>query len=229
MKRINVAIDGTSSSGKSCMARALADYAGLTYIDSGAMYRAVTLYCLNNNLITDGKVDVDSLSKVIGDIKISFAKNADGGQDTLLNGENVEQEIRGLRVSNNVSPVAAVPIVRHALVAQQQALGRDKGVVMDGRDIGTTVFPDAEIKVYVVCSAHERAARRFREMVAKGDNDVTFDQVLANVQMRDHIDSTRSESPLRKADDAIELDSTNLSLEQQNNWLIDLYNNYGQQ
>ncbi|MBR1543322.1 MAG: (d)CMP kinase [Muribaculaceae bacterium] len=226
MKKINVAVDGTSSSGKSCMARTLAEHSGLTYIDSGAMYRAITLFCLNNGLIHDGKVDEDTLSKQINDISISFRKNDKGLQDTYLNGVNVEKDIRGLRVSDNVSIVAAIPFVRHAMVAQQQAMGKERGVVMDGRDIGTTVFPDAEIKVFVTCSAHERAMRRFRELQAKGDTSATFEQVLANVQMRDKIDSTRKESPLRKADDAIELDSTHLQLHEQSQWLIDLYDNY---
>ena len=229
MKKINVAVDGTSSSGKSCMARALAEYSGLTYIDSGAMYRAITLYCLDNGLISDGKVDEDALRKVIDSISITFAKNDNGLQDTYLNDVNVEKQIRGLRVSNSVSIVAAIPFVRHAMVARQQAMGKNKGVLMDGRDIGTTVFPDAEIKVFVTCSAHERAMRRFRELQSKGDTQVTFDDVLANVQMRDKIDSTREESPLRKADDAIELDSTHMLLDEQNRWLIRLYDNYKEQ
>lgn len=227
MKQINVAIDGTSSSGKSTMARALAAYSGLTYIDSGAMYRAVTLYCLRHNLVSDdGVVNEARLKKHIGDIRISFRKNEKGDQETYLNDENVEREIRTLRVSNFVSPVAAIPFVRHAMVAQQQEMGRLKGVVMDGRDIGTTVFPDAEIKVFVTCSAQVRAQRRFLELQSKGDTDVTFEDVLRNVEMRDHIDSTRKESPLRKADDAIELDTSLLSLEQQNQWIFQLYDNY---
>ena len=209
-KLINVAIDGTSSSGKSTMAKALAKYAGYTYIDTGAMYRAVTLYCLQHGYIKDGKVDVQRLVADLGDIKISF--KLDGGvQHTCLNGVDVEKEIRGLEVSNNVSPVAAVPQVRHELVRQQQELGRGKGVVMDGRDIGTTVV---------------RARRRYREMLAKGETGVTLDEVVANVRMRDHIDSTRAESPLRKAEGACELDSTPMSADEQNQWMIDYFKHW---
>ncbi len=226
-KLINVAIDGTSSSGKSTMAKALAKYAGYTYIDTGAMYRAVTLYCLQHGFIRDGKVDVQRLVAALGDIKISF--RLDGGvQHTCLNGVDVEKEIRGLEVSNNVSPVAAVPQVRHELVRQQQELGRGKGVVMDGRDIGTTVLPDAEIKIYVTSSPEVRAQRRYREMLAKGESGVTLDEVVANVRMRDHIDSTRAESPLRKAEGACELDSTPMSADEQNQWMIDYFNRWMQ-
>lgn len=219
---INVAIDGTSSSGKSTMAKALAKHAGYTYIDTGAMYRAVTLYCLQHGLITDGKVDVSSLVPLLPDIKIEFRRDGEQ-QTTWLCGKCVEKEIRGMEVSDNVSPVAAVPEVRHALVALQQAMGKDKGVVMDGRDIGTTVLPDAEIKIYVTSSAEIRAMRRFREMRAKGDSSVTLEDVVKNVQMRDHIDMTRTESPLRKAPNACELDSTPMSAEEQNQWMIGFY------
>lgn len=221
-QRINVAIDGTSSSGKSTMAKALAKHTGFTYIDTGAMYRAVTLYCLQHGLITDGKVRVEALVPQLPGITITFAQH-DGKQVTCLNGECVESEIRGLEVSNNVSPVAAIPQVRHFLVQQQQAMGRDKGVVMDGRDIGTTVLPDAEIKIYVTSSAEIRAQRRFREMQAKGDKSVTLEDIVKNVQMRDHIDMTRSESPLRKAPGAFELDSTPMTAEEQNQWMIGFY------
>ncbi len=221
-KLINVAIDGTSSSGKSTMAKALAKYAGYTYIDTGAMYRAVTLYCLQHGLIADGKVDVDRLVPQLANISITF-KVEGGVQETYLNGVNVEKEIRGLEVSNNVSPVAAVPQVRHALVHLQQEMGKNKGVVMDGRDIGTTVLPDAEIKIYVTSSAEIRALRRYREMQAKGDTSVTLADIVKNVQMRDHIDTTRKESPLRKAEGAYELDSTPMSADEQNQWMIDYY------
>ncbi|MDY5802350.1 MAG: (d)CMP kinase, partial [Sodaliphilus sp.] len=205
-KKINVAIDGTSSSGKSTMAKALAKSVGYTYIDTGAMYRSVALFCLRHGLITDGKVDVERLLPMLPDINISF-KIEDGKQITYLNGENVENEIRGLEVSNNVSLVAAIAEVRHAMVRLQQEMGKNKGVVMDGRDIGTVVLPDAEIKLYVTTSPEIRAKRRFDEMRAKGDTSVTLDDIIANVKMRDHLDTTRKESPLRKADDAVDVDS----------------------
>ena len=183
---INVAIDGTSSSGKSTMAKALAKSVGYTYIDTGAMYRSVALFCLRHGLITDGKVDVERLLPMLPDINISF-KIEDGKQITYLNGENVENEIRGLEVSNNVSLVAAIAEVRHAMVRLQQEMGKNKGVVMDGRDIGTVVLPDAEIKLYVTTSPEIRAKRRFDEMRAKGDTSVTLDDIIANVKMRDHL------------------------------------------
>lgn len=225
-KKINVAIDGTSSSGKSTMAKALAAYAGYTYIDTGAMYRAVTLYCLQNGLIADGKVDEKALAERIDGIRITFKLCPEGGQHTLLNAVDVEQEIRGLEVSNNVSLVAAITFVRHEMVRQQQALAKKKGVVMDGRDIGTTVLPDAEIKVFVTSSALVRAQRRYAEMLAKGDTSVTLDDIVKNVEMRDHLDSTRKESPLRQAPDAILLDSTPLTIEGQRQWLFDLFDDY---
>lgn len=225
-KKINVAIDGTSSSGKSTMAKALATRAGYTYIDTGAMYRAVTLYCLQHGLIADGKVNVDELEKRMGEISISFKINKNGGQSTCLNGVDVEKEIRGLEVSNNVSLVAAIAFVRHEMVRQQQAMAKKKGVVMDGRDIGTTVLPDAEIKVFVTSSALVRAQRRYAEMLAKGDTSVMLDDIVKNVEMRDHLDSTRKESPLRQAPDAILLDSTPLTIEGQRQWLFDLFDNY---
>ncbi len=228
-KLINVAIDGTSSSGKSTMAKALAKYAGYTYIDTGAMYRSVTLYCLQHGLIKEGIVDVERLKAQLDDINISFKTNEKGIQETFLNGVNVEKEIRGLEVSNNVSPVAVVPEVRHALVRQQQAMGRDKGVVMDGRDIGTTVLPDAEIKLYVTSSPDVRAIRRYHEMHEKGDKTVTMKEILDNVVMRDHIDMTRRESPLRKAHDAYALDNTRLTVEEQTQWLINYFNRYFEQ
>lgn len=224
-KLINVAIDGTSSSGKSTMAKALAKHVGYTYIDTGAMYRAVTLFCLQNGLISNGVVDEHRLLSCLDHLHIEFRQQA-GTQATYLNGTNVEREIRGIEVSNHVSQVAAVPQVRHALVRLQQEMGRKKGVVMDGRDIGTTVLPGAEIKVYVTSSAEERAQRRFAELQAKGDTNVTFEEVLKNVQKRDHIDMTRQESPLRKADDAIELDSTFLDRAQQAQWLLDRFEQY---
>lgn len=222
-KKINVAIDGTSSSGKSTMAKALAKSVGYTYIDTGAMYRSVALFCLRHGLITDGKVDVERLLPMLPDINISF-KIEDGKQITYLNGENVENEIRGLEVSNNVSLVAAIAEVRHAMVRLQQEMGKNKGVVMDGRDIGTVVLPDAEIKLYVTTSPEIRAKRRYDEMRAKGNTSVTLDDIIANVKMRDHLDTTRKESPLRKADDAVEVDSGKFaSAEEQIAWAVDYF------
>lgn len=227
-KKINVAIDGTSSSGKSTMAKALAKSVGYTYIDTGAMYRSVALFCLRHGLITDGKVDVERLLPMLPDINISF-KIEDGKQITYLNGENVEDEIRGLEVSNNVSLVAAIAEVRHAMVRLQQEMGKNKGVVMDGRDIGTVVLPDAEIKLYVTTSPEIRAKRRFDEMRAKGDTSVTLDDIIANVKMRDHLDTTRKESPLRKADDAVEVDSGKFATaEEQIAWAVDYFHQFMQ-
>ena len=222
--RIIVAIDGFSSSGKSTMARRLAAKIGYRYIDSGAMYRAVALYGLENGMVAlDGTVDTGCLVEALPQIHIDFVPMPDGSQHTTLNGMDVEEAIRQLRVSNVVSPVSAIPAVRHALVAKQQELGAGKGIVMDGRDIGTTVFPKAELKVYVDASAQTRAQRRFSEMIAKGST-VTFAEVLANVVHRDEIDRTRSESPLRRADDAIALDNSEMTLEQQDAWLLDRFN-----
>ena len=227
-KKINVAIDGTSSSGKSTMAKALAKSVGYTYIDTGAMYRSVALFCLRHGLITDGKVDVERLLPMLPDINVSF-KIEDGKQITYLNGENVENEIRGLEVSNNVSLVAAIAEVRHAMVRLQQEMGKNKGVVMDGRDIGTVVLPDAEIKLYVTTSPEIRAKRRFGEMRAKGDTSVTLDDIIANVKMRDHLDTTRKESPLRKADDAVEVDSGKFATaEEQIAWAVDYFHQFMQ-
>lgn len=224
-KRITIAVDGFSSSGKSTMAKKLAKRIGYAYIDTGAMYRAVTLFCLNNNLIDGDTVNVAELEKRLGEIKIAFGVNpATGASETYLNGENVEHEIREMHVSGKVSLVAAIPAVRHALVAQQQLMGREKGIVMDGRDIGTVVFPDAEMKVYVDASAETRAQRRYDELRAKGNTTVTYDEVLKNVQERDHIDQTRAESPLRKADDAVVLDNSHMTIEEQDQWLLNLYN-----
>ncbi len=223
-KKIIIAIDGYSSSGKSTMARALAAKIGYRYIDSGAMYRAVTLYALNNDMIdAQGNIDLPALVAALPSIRIDFKPMPDGTQHTLLNGDDVETEIRQLRVSDNVSPVAAVKEVRAALTDMQRSLGKDKGIVMDGRDIGTTVFPDAELKIFVNASAEMRARRRFIEMNDKGDN-VNYEEVLANVVRRDHIDETRAESPLRRADDAIDLDNSYMTHEQQDAWLEEQVN-----
>ena len=220
---ITIAIDGYSSSGKSSMAKALAKKIGYRYIDSGAMYRAVTLYAMRNNMITpDHIVDNETLVNSLPNINIDF-KVCDDGQHTMLNGEDVEKEIRQLDVSNNVSQVAVIPAIRHALVAKQQAFGTEKGIVMDGRDIGTTVFPNAELKIFVNASAETRAMRRHKELQEKGERS-TYEDVLKNVISRDFIDENREESPLRRADDAILLDNSNMTIEQQNQWLIDHYN-----
>ncbi|MDE5552248.1 MAG: (d)CMP kinase, partial [Muribaculaceae bacterium] len=188
------------------------------------MYRAVTLYALRHGMATPGKgVDVERLVNALPDIKIGFSVTPDGGQHTLLNDEDVENEIRGMEVSGLVSPVAVIPAVRHALVAMQQAYGRDKGIVMDGRDIGTTVFPDAEMKVFVEASPEVRARRRVLELQEKGA-EVDYDSVLANIRERDHIDTTREESPLRMAGDAVLLNNDNMTREEQMEWLINLFN-----
>ena len=204
MKKITIAIDGHSSCGKSTMAKDLAREVGYIYVDTGAMYRSVTLYAPN--------------------IRISFKFNPETGRpDTYLNNVRVEDDIRSLEVSNHVSPIAAVGFVRTAMVAQQQQMGKDKGVVMDGRDIGTTVFPDAELKIFVTASAEVRAQRRFDELKAKG-MPADYDDILKNVQERDYIDSHREVSPLRKADDAIELDNSHMTIAEQKQWLLDRFN-----
>lgn len=222
-KRITIAIDGHSSCGKSTMAKALAKRIGYAYIDTGAMYRAVTLYCLEKGMIDGENVNKQRLRRHIPKIEITFKVGNEGKSETWLNGKNVEQEIRGMEVSNKVSLIAAIGFVRRAMVMQQQAMGRNKGIVMDGRDIGTVVFPDAELKVFITASAQVRAERRFKELQEKGDTKTTFEEVLANVQERDRIDSTRKESPLRQADDALLLDNSNLTIDEQNEWL---YNEY---
>ena len=223
MKKISIAIDGYSSSGKSTMARRLAAEIGYRYIDSGAMYRAVTLYALDHGMIdAQGQPQTDAIIAALPNIDIDFKVLPDGSQRTMLNSVDVEDEIRRLRVSEAVSPVAAIAEVRHALVAKQQALGAGKGIVMDGRDIGTVVFPDAELKIFVDASAETRAMRRFKEMMDKGA-DVNYEDVLANVVHRDKIDTTRAESPLRRADDAISLDNSEMTLQEQHQWLVDQY------
>ncbi len=221
-KKIIVAIDGYSSTGKSTMAKWLASEIGYRYIDSGAMYRAVTLYALRNGIIDGNRnVDLGRLVEVLPAISIDFRRDGDR-QQTLLDGEDVEKDIRRMEVSSNVSVIAAVPEVRHRLVAMQRSLGKEGGIVMDGRDIGTTVFPQAEMKVFVTSSAEVRATRRYNELLEKGEK-VAYDEVLANVVERDHIDETRKESPLRRAGDALLLDNSDLTREQQNEWLIDRF------
>ena len=219
-KRIIIAVDGVSSSGKSTMAKDLARALGYTYIDTGAMYRAVTLYALQQDFFAHDKIDADRLQAALDDIDIAFRPNPRTGRpDTYLNGINVEKEIRGMEVSEHVSPVAALGFVRRALVRKQQAMGYAKGIVMDGRDIGTVVFPDAELKVYVTARPEVRARRRLEELQAKGEK-ASYEEVLENVKTRDHIDMTRAESPLRKADDAVLLDNSDMTLDEQREWLL---------
>jgi cytidylate kinase len=226
MKKITIAIDGFSSCGKSTMAKDLAREVGYIYVDTGAMYRSVTLYALRNGFFADdNSIDTEGLEKEMDNIKISFQLNPETGKpDTYLNGECVEKEIRSMEVSTRVSPIATLPFVRTALVAQQQRMGQDKGIVMDGRDIGTTVFPDAELKIYVTASAEVRAQRRYDELVAKG-MPADFEDILKNVKERDYIDSHREVSPLRKADDALELDNSNMTIAEQKQWLMEQFNN----
>ena len=212
-KKITIAVDGFSSCGKSTLAKQLAAKLGYVYIDSGAMYRAVTLYALRNNMIVDEELDTKKLIASLDDVKIHFELNANGEPQTFLNEANVEREIRKIYVSQWVSPVAAVPEVRHVMVAQQQKMGEAKGVVMDGRDIGTTVFPNAELKI-VTAEVDVRAQRRYDEMLSKGE-PADMAEVKQNLQERDRIDQSRAESPLRKADDAVVLDNSHITREEQ--------------
>ena len=219
MKKITIAIDGHSSCGKSTMAKALAQKVGYIYVDTGAMYRSVTLYALRHDLFReDGSIKTEELETALKDIVIE-QKLVDGKTTTFLNGENVERDIRTLEVSNHVSPVAALPFVRTALVAQQQRMGENGGIVMDGRDIGTVVFPHAELKIFVTASAEVRAQRRYDELKEKG-MAADYDDILKNVQERDYIDSHRDVSPLRQADDALLLDNSHLTIAEQDEWLM---------
>lgn len=219
-KRIIIAIDGFSSCGKSTMAKDLAKEIGYIYVDTGAMYRSVTLYALRHGMFrADGSIDTGALEAAMPEIRITFRLNRETGRpDTYLNGELVEKDIRTMEVSSKVSPIAALPFVRKALVEQQQMMGREKGIVMDGRDIGTAVFPDAELKVFVTASAEVRAQRRYDELKAKG-MEADYASILKNVEERDYIDSHREVSPLRKADDAIELDNSHMTIAEQKQWL----------
>ena len=221
MRKITIAIDGYSSTGKSTVARQLADWLGYVYVDSGAMYRAVTLYAIRSGIISEEKFDKDALIGELDNINLEFRKNSDGRAEMFLNGENVEKQIRTLEVSEFVSPVAAVPEVRRKLVSLQHAMGEDKGVVMDGRDIGTVVFPNAELKIFMYASAGIRAERRYKELLERGDA-ITFEEVLENVTERDHIDTTRADSPLVRAKDAIEIDNTETNIEDQFHIILQL-------
>ena len=214
-------MDGHSSCGKSTMAKTLAKKIGYTYIDTGAMYRAVTLYAMRRGFITKDGIDEESLRRELPQIKISFG-HENGQQYTILNGENVERQIRGMEVSGNVSHISAIGFVREAMVELQREMGKQGAIIMDGRDIGTTVFPNAELKIFVTASDEIRARRRYDELTMKGENPV-YEDVLKNVRERDYIDSHRAVSPLRKADDAIVLDNSNLTFEQQDQWLMEQY------
>jgi len=221
IKKIIVAIDGHSSCGKSTMAKQLAQKLGYIYIDSGAMYRVVTLVALRKGLILNGKPDVEKVISELKNINITFKWDEVLGKNTtFLNGENVEEEIRQLEVSQNVSPISTIAEVRSEMVMQQRENGKNKGIVMDGRDIGTVVFPDAELKIFMTASSKIRAQRRFLELSEKGQN-VDFDEILQNVESRDKIDSTRAVSPLKKADDALVLDNSNLTRDEQLKWTIE--------
>ena len=222
MKKITIAIDGHSSCGKSTMAKDLAREIGYIYIDSGAMYRAVTYYCLQHDLFTEDSVKLPELQAAMPDIRITFRLDAEGRPETYLNDECIEKEIRGMAVSSRVSLIATIGFVREAMVALQQQMGKDKGIVMDGRDIGTTVFPDAELKVFVTASAEVRAQRRYDELRAKGE-EASYESILENVKERDRIDSGRAISPLRKADDAILLDNSHMTIPEQKAWLMEQY------
>ena len=221
MKKIIIAMDGHSSCGKSTMAKTLAKKIGYTYIDTGAMYRAVTLYSMRRGFIGKDGIDEEALRRELPQIKISFG-HENGQQYTILNGENVEREIRGMEVSSHVSPISAIGFVREAMVKLQREMGKQGAIIMDGRDIGTTVFPNAQLKIFVTASDEIRARRRFDELTVKGENPV-YEDVLKNVRERDYIDSHRAVSPLRKADDAIVLDNSNLTFDEQDKWLMDQY------
>lgn len=223
MNKIIIAIDGFSSCGKSTMAKDLAKEIGYIYIDSGAMYRAVTLYSMENGIFKENGIDTEELERRIGDIHISFLLDPETGRPiTHLNGVNVENKIRTMEVSSKVSPISALGFVREAMVAQQQKMGEAKGIVMDGRDIGTTVFPNAELKIFVTASPEIRAQRRYDELKAKGQAS-NFEEILENVKQRDYIDQNREVSPLRKADDALLLDNSHLTIAQQKAWLLEQY------
>jgi len=222
MKKITIAIDGYSSTGKSTAAKQLADYLGYIYVDSGAMYRAVTLFAMQNGIISKENFDIEKLKKLLPSIQLEFKKKPDWSKAHIfLNGKDVENDIRNLEVSEFVSPIATIPEVRTKLVAQQQEMGLLKGVVMDGRDIGTVVFPNAELKIFMNASAEKRAERRYKELTDRGDS-VKFKDVLRNIEERDNIDTTRKDSPLKKASDAIEIDNSDINIEDQFHTVLQL-------
>lgn len=223
-KKIVIAIDGFSSCGKSTFAKAIAAKLGYIFIDTGAMYRAVTLYALEQGAIVEGEVDGERVEQLLGDVEISFRFNAErGASDIYVNGVYAEDRIRGIEVSNCVSKVSSIGAVREKLVAMQQQMGSERGVVMDGRDIGTVVFPDAELKIFMTADPKVRAERRYKELTAKGD-EVTMEEILENVISRDQADMTRAISPLRRAEDALELDNSYMSVEEQMAWFMERYN-----
>lgn len=225
MKKIVIAIDGFSSCGKSTMAKDLAREVEYIYVDTGAMYRAVTLFAMRNDVFdAEGNINETRLKALLPDVKLTFQLNNETKlPEVCLNGENVERYIRTLEVSQHVSPIAALPFVREKLVEQQQAMGKEKGIVMDGRDIGTVVFPNAELKIFVTASAEIRAQRRFKELETKG-MPADFDEILQNVEQRDYIDTHRETSPLRQADDALVLDNSHLTIAEQKVWLMEKFN-----
>ncbi|MCK5821077.1 MAG: (d)CMP kinase [Bacteroidales bacterium] len=221
-KKLTIAIDGFSSCGKSTMAKALAKKLNYIYVDSGAMYRAVTLYCINNNLISEGIINEDLLKQKLDEIHIDFIHNAETEQaDTFLNGKNIEEKIRQIEVSNLVSPVSKLAFVRETLVDLQRKISKGKGVVMDGRDIGTVVFPNADLKIFMTADVEIRAQRRYDELISKNQK-VNIQEIRDNISQRDFIDSNREVSPLRQAEDAIVLDNTNLTRQEQLNWILNL-------
>jgi cytidylate kinase len=223
MKKLIIAVDGFSSCGKSTMAKTLAKTLNYTYVDSGAMYRAASLFCLQNGLLMDGELDVEALRSRLDEIVVTFKNNAEGVSQTYLNGVNVEREIRTMEVSNVVSVVSAVDFVREKMVELQRKAGAEGGIVMDGRDIGTVVFPQADLKIFVTADATIRAQRRYDELLLKGQPE-DFNEILKNIEKRDLLDQTRDVSPLRKASDAIEMDNGLFNLEQQDAWLLDQVN-----
>ena len=223
-KKIVIAIDGFSSCGKSTFAKAIAAKLGYIFIDTGAMYRAVTLYALEQGAIVEGVVDQERVEQLLGEVEISFRFNSErGASDIYVNGVYAEDRIRGIEVSNCVSKVSSIGAVREKLVAMQQQMGSERGVVMDGRDIGTVVFPDAELKIFMTADPKVRAERRYKELTAKGD-EVTMEEILENVISRDQADMTRAISPLRRAEDALELDNIYMSVEEQMAWFMERYN-----
>ena len=226
-KKLIIAIDGHSSCGKSTVAKDLAKKIGYTYIDSGAMYRVVTLFAMRHNLISEDQVDENKLAHLISEVAISFQYNNEKQRhETYLNGELVEDEIRNMSVSNNVSVIAKIKFVRDKMVAFQRELSKEGGVIMDGRDIGTVVFPNAELKIFMTADVEIRAIRRFKELKEKVE-DISLDEIRENVKKRDFIDENRDESPLKKAEDAIVLNNSHLTPAEQLDWIVDQMNKVG--